>query len=150
VNNLNALFFAHEDRFVVTPNFHVFAMYAAHQGGQALRTEFSVPDVSYDRDGKTARFWGLNGSASRKGNTVTITAVNPDFAKAAETEIALRGASIKNASGLVLTAQDRHAHNTFDQPDVVKPAPLEVSVNGSLLSVSVPAASVIKVEVLLG
>src|SRR5689334_16464823 len=31
VNNLNALFLAHEDNFLVTPNFHVFAMYAAHQ-----------------------------------------------------------------------------------------------------------------------
>ena len=151
VNNINALFFAHEDRFVATPNFHVFAMYAAHQGGQALRTEFSVPDLKYERDGKTANFWGLNGSASRKGNVVTLTAVNPDLLKTLDAEIAIRGASITHATGAVLVAPDKdmHAHNTFDQPDAVKPATLAVTVNGELMNVSIPPASVIKLEITL-
>jgi alpha-N-arabinofuranosidase len=150
VNNINALFFAHEDRFTVTPNYHVFAMYAGHQGAQALRTEFSVADMEYERDGKTARFWGLNGSASRKGNVVTLTAVNPDLSKAVETEIALRGVAIKSASGTVLTASDMHAHNTFEQPDAVKTAALAVTAKDDLVRVIVPAASVVKVEVVLG
>jgi alpha-N-arabinofuranosidase len=150
VNNLNALFLAHEDRFFATPNFHVFAMYAAHQGGQAVRTEFSAPDVQYDRDGKPARFWGLNGSASRKGNVVTLTVVNPDLTKATETEIAIRGASITRATGTVLTAQDMHAHNSFDQPNAVKPAALAAAVNGDRVNVSIPAASVVKLEISLG
>ena len=42
INCLNSLYLAHEDKFCVTPVGHVFAMYAAHQGGQALRTIFSV------------------------------------------------------------------------------------------------------------
>jgi len=150
VNNLNALFLAHEDRFLATPNFHVFAMYAAHQGAQAVRVEFSAPEVQYQRDGKQARFWGLNGSASRKGNVLTLTVVNPDLSKAIETEIAIRGASITQATGIVLAAQDMHAHNTFDQPDAVKPSPLAAAVNGDRVNVSTPAASVIKLEVSLG
>ena len=150
INNLNALFLAHEDRFVSTPNFHVFAMYAAHQGGQALRTEFSAPGLAYDRDGKPARFWGLNGSASRKGNVVTLTAVNPDLAKTTEAEVAVRGASIKSASGTVLTAPEMHAHNSFDQPDAVKPSALAVNANATMLQVSIPPASVIQLEVILG
>ena len=40
INCLNSLYLAHEDKFCVTPVGHVFAMYAAHQGGQALRTIF--------------------------------------------------------------------------------------------------------------
>jgi alpha-N-arabinofuranosidase len=150
VNNINALFFAHEDRFVATPNYHVFAMYAAHQGAQALRTEFSAPDILYDRDGKQARFWGLSGSASRKSNVVTLTAVNPDLSRASETELAIRGASVTRASGTVLTAQDRHAHNTFDEPDAVKSATLAVALNGNMLNVSIPPASIIRVEIELG
>ena len=149
VNNINALFFAHEDRFTVTPNYHVFAMYAAHQGAQALRSEFSVPDMQYERDGKQARFWGLKGSASRKGNVVTLTAVNPNLSKAVETEIALRGVAVKSASGTVLTASDMHAHNTFEQPDAVKTAALAAAVNGDLIYVSVPPASVVQLEVRL-
>lgn len=150
VNNINALFLAHEDRFIVTPNFHVFAMYAAHQGAQALRTEFSVPRVQYDRDGKQASFWGLNGSASRRGNVVTLTAVNPDLAKPVDVEVALRGASIARVSGTVLTAKDMHEHNTFEHPDAVKLAALQATANGSLVNVQIPAASVIKLEITLG
>ena len=33
----DSLFLAHEDKFCVTPVYHVFAMYAAHQGGQSVR-----------------------------------------------------------------------------------------------------------------
>jgi alpha-L-arabinofuranosidase len=150
VNNINALFMAHEDRFFATPNFHVFAMYAAHQGGQALRAEFSAPEVQYMRDEQPARFWGLNGSASRKDRAVTLTIVNPDLSKTVETQIALRGAAVTSASGTVLAAGDMHAHNTFDQPNAVTPATLAVAVRGDLLSVSIPPASVTRLDVVLG
>ena len=58
VNNLHSLFLAHEDRFVVTPNFYVFEMYKHHQNGQALRTEIYAPGTGSKRD-----LWGLAGSA---------------------------------------------------------------------------------------
>ena len=69
INCLNSLYLAHEDKFCVTPVGHVFAMYAAHQGGQSLRTIFSAPAVNYDRDGKSASFWGLQrlGFTARQG-----------------------------------------------------------------------------------
>ena len=34
VNNLHSLFLADGDRFVATPNFHVFEMYRPHHGAQ--------------------------------------------------------------------------------------------------------------------
>ena len=146
INNLNALFLAHEDHFTVTPNFHVFDMYAAHQGAQSLRTVFSAPDLQYDRDGKPARFWGLNGSASRKNNIITLTAVNPDLAKPSETAITLRGAAIAKVTGTVLTAKDMHAHNSFEQPDSVRPTPIAAALLGSVITVIVPPASILKLE----
>jgi alpha-L-arabinofuranosidase len=149
VNNLNALFLCHEDRFFATPNFYVFEMYAAHQGAQSLRTEFGAPDIHFDRDGTDTTFWGLNGSASRKGNTVTLTMVNPSLSSPLDTQIALRGGDATAATGMVLNASDMHAHNTFDQPNAVKSVPLAVSVNGGLLTVTIPPASVTKIQVKL-
>jgi alpha-L-arabinofuranosidase len=149
VNNLNALFLCHEDRFFSTPNFYVFEMYAAHQGAQSLRTEFGVPDIHFDRDGTDTTFWGLNGSASRKGNTVTLTMVNPSLSSPLDTQIALRGGDATAATGMVLDASDMHAHNTFDQPNAVKSVPLAVSVNGGLLTVTIPPASVTKIQAML-
>ena len=149
VNNINALFLAHEDHFVATPNYFVFEMYAAHQGGRHVRTVFSAPDVHYTRDGEPASFWGLNGSASQNDNVVTLTVVNPDLKQPKDTQVDLRGAAIVRVTGTVLAHADMHAHNTFDQPDTVKTASLAASVSGSMVNVTIPAASVSKLEILL-
>ncbi|MBV8514722.1 MAG: alpha-L-arabinofuranosidase, partial [Acidobacteria bacterium] len=54
INNLNCLFLADGDKFLMTPVYHVFQMYAAHQGAQSIRAEFISPEITYDRDGQTA------------------------------------------------------------------------------------------------
>ena len=149
VNCLNSLFLTHEDKFITTPVFNVFEMYAAHQGGSALRTEFSASEARHDRDGKPASFWGLKGSASLKGKTLTLTAVNPDVSRPRETEIVLRGAKAVSAKAYVLAESDIHAHNTFDQPDQVKTRTAEVALRPNSLSFTFPPASVVKIEVQL-
>jgi alpha-N-arabinofuranosidase len=147
VNNLNALFLAHEDRFIVTPNFYVFAMYSGHQGGQALRAEFSSSDVNYVRGGQSATFWGLKGSASLKQNAITLTLVNPDLSMPKSTQIKLRGTRVKDVSADVLTSPDMHAHNTFERPNTVKLAKLEVSASGDLVNTNLPTASVACIKI---
>jgi len=149
VNCLNSLFLTHGDKFATTPVFNVFELYAAHQGGTAVRAEFSAPEVRYDRDGKPASFWGLKGSASLKGKTLTLTAVNPDVSQPRETEIVLRGAKAASAKAWVVAGSDIHAHNTLDQPDQVKTRAAEVGLHSSSLSFTFPPASVVKIEVQL-
>ena len=97
VNCLQALFVAHEDKFVVTPNYHVFDMYKAHMGAESVRTAFSAPSVGYDRNGQPARIWGLNGSASRKDKTLTLTVVNPSPDTPRESEIAVAAPASRRA-----------------------------------------------------
>jgi alpha-N-arabinofuranosidase len=150
VNNINALFLAHEDRFVATPNYHVFGMYSAHQGGQSIRAEFSAPEIHYDRDGKPASFWSLNGSASIKENVITLTVVHPELTRPMDAQIALHGTRISHVAATALTAGDMHAHNTFDDPNAVKPTSLSVDVSGGLIAVSLPPASVVKLEIRIG
>jgi alpha-N-arabinofuranosidase len=149
VNNINALFLCHGDKFLATPNYHVFAMYAAHQGGLALRTEFSAPEIHFTWQGRDSSLWGLNGSASRKGNVVTLTVVNSDVRSPKETRVALRRMSVQRARGTVLAANDMHAHNTFDQPEEVRPEELTIAGKGSDLTVTLPAGSVGKIELFL-
>ena len=150
INCLNSLYLAHEDRFVVTPVGHVFAMYAAHQGGQSLRTIFSAPTIQYDRDGKPASFWGLRGSASLRDKDLTLTVVNPHASEARDAEIVARGANIKSAAGTVLTHSDIHAHNTFAEKNVVQPKAQSAEVKGNTLNFRFPPASVTKLAVQLG
>jgi alpha-N-arabinofuranosidase len=150
INCLNSLYLAHEDKFCVTPVGHVFAMYAGHQGGQALRTIFSAPDVTYDRDGQPARFWGLRGSASLHGKQLVLTVVNPDVGTARETEILVRGASVQSGSVTTLSHSDIHAHNSFEQPSVVSPQTKTLAAAGRTLIYAFPPASVTKLALTLG
>ncbi len=120
VNCLQALFFAHEDKFAVTPTYHIFDMFAAHQNGESLRTLVSAPRSNYLRAGKPATLRGLSSSASRKGNQLTITITNPDHTNTRDTEIALRGATVKEVKVTTL-AGDVKAHNSFENPRAVEP-----------------------------
>jgi alpha-N-arabinofuranosidase len=147
INCLNSLYLAHEDKFVITPVGHVFELYATHQGGEALRTVFSAPTLRYDRDGKPAAFWGLSGSASVNSKNLTITAVNPSTSEPRLAEIVLRGATVKGAAITVLSNPDIHAHNTFDQRDVVVPQTKSLSIAGGALVVEFPPASVVALSV---
>jgi len=149
INCLNSLYLAHEDRFVVTPVGHVFAMYAAHQGGQAMRTIFSAPTIGYDRDGKPASFWGLKGSASIRDKELTLTVVNPDVSDAREAQVLVRGAKLKAATATVLTHTDIHAHNTFADRNVVVPHTQSAEIKGDALTYRFAPASVTKLAVQL-
>ncbi len=148
INCLNSLYLAHEDKFCVTPVGHVFAMYAAHQGGEALRTIFSAPTVNYDRDGKPASFWGLNGSASLHDRELVLTVVNPHASAAREAKIGIRGASLKSGTATTLTHSDIHAHNTFDQREVVTLKNKVLSFQRDL-AYTFPPASVTKLTLAL-
>ncbi len=150
INCLNSLYLAHEDKFCVTPVGHVFAMYAAHQGGQALRTVFSAPQVHYDRDGKPASFWGLQGSASLDGKELQLTVVNPHVSEARECSVAIRGGRGSSASLTTLTSTDIHAHNTFAEPAALEPQTKKLEVSGAELALVLPAASVNKLTIALG
>ena len=149
INCLNSLYLAHEDKFCVTPVGHVFEMYAAHQGGQTLRTEFIAPQVSYDRDGEAASFWGLKGAASLHNKTLVLTAVNPDVSKPIEAHINVRRASVQSGAATVLTSSDIHARNTFEQPTALVPKSGSISVRSGTVTHEFPPASVVKLELQL-
>jgi alpha-L-arabinofuranosidase len=149
INCLNCLFLAHEDKFCVTPVGHIFGMYGAHQGCQAVRTIFSAPLANYSRDEKPTSFSGLAGSASLHNKDLVLTVVNPHVSEIRETEIVLRGASVKSGTATVLTNSDLHAHNTFDRRNEVNPQVKEVSSRGTAIKVQLPAASVTKLTLTL-
>jgi len=150
VNDLQSLFFAHENRFCLTPTYHVFDLYSPHQAGRSLRTVISAPDVAYTWDGKPAGLRGLSSSASLKGSALTLTVTNPSIDTARATEIVVRGGRLKSVSAMVLAAKDVHAHNSFDDPRSVEPSTVAVKADGSTIAHQFPPASITKFEVTIG
>jgi len=150
VNCLQSLFLAHEDKFCVTPTYHVFAMYAAHQGAQSVRSVFTAPEVKYSRNTQPATLPGLAGSASLNGKQLTLTVTNPSLDQAREAEIAIRGGAAQSIRAVTLAASDVHAHNSFEAPREVEPKAEALSARGSLVGHRFPPASVTKLEITLG
>ncbi|MCI0488847.1 MAG: hypothetical protein L0229_19825 [Blastocatellia bacterium] len=146
VNCLHSLFLAHEDKFVLTPTYHVFEMFMPHKGARAVRTVFSAPQAKYMRDGKPADFWGLAGSASVNGNRLTLTVTNPHLTEAREAEIAIRGRRVESARARVLAAPDVYAHNTFENPRAVEPRDEQVSLSAGALRYRFAPASVTRLQ----
>jgi len=142
INNLHSLFLATEDKFVATPNFHVFEMYSAHQGGRSLRTEFNVPRTG----GSAPALPALAGSASLHGRRLVLTVANTHVTEPFEAEIRIRGATLRSGKGRVLTGPDIHAHNTFAQPRAVEPHDLELKLSGASNTLQFPPASVTLLE----
>ncbi len=142
INCLHSLMLASEDKFTLTPTYHVFKMYSAHMGAQAVRTEFSATPISYDRNGKAASLWALNGSASLAGKQMTLTVVNPHITQEMEAEIVVRGADVQTGTGTILTNPDIHSHNDFQHSHAVEPAPTNVSVSNGRVVHTFPPASV--------
>ncbi len=166
INCIDSLFLSHEEHFITTPVFHVFDMYKEHQGGQAVRVQFSVPDISFPRKairkqlsstgdeavvgGPDARLWGLNGSASVTGKVLTLTVVNPHLTEPRPSQIMLRGdASAASAEAEVLGGEDVHDHNTFEQPNAVTTRKATATVSGKVVKFTLPPSSVTRLTITL-
>ncbi|MGH9523630.1 MAG: alpha-N-arabinofuranosidase [Terriglobales bacterium] len=151
MNCLNSLFFSEEEKLIVTPVYHVFRMYAGHQGQTAVRVDISAPEATYDRDGQTANFPSLTGSASLTAELkeLTLSVVNANTSSPQEAEISIRGAAVRSATGTVLTSDRLQAHNTFAEPDNVRPQNSEVAVKGGSIVHVFPRASVTTLKISL-
>jgi alpha-N-arabinofuranosidase len=141
INNLHCLFLAHEDKFTVTPNYHIFRMLAGHSGGTSLRTACVAPPVSWHYLSDDSSMPSISAAASIKGKVVTLSVVNASISEAHSTQVIAESATIASACSVTLTSTDIHAHNTFKDPDSVKPNSQNLAVSQPWV-VTLPPASV--------
>lgn len=106
-----------------------------------------APQVHYDRDGKPATFWGLQGWASLADKKLVLTVVNPHVSEPRLTEIAIRGAAAKSGTVTTLTSPDIHTHNTFAEPNTLVPKTDNMNIKGSMLVHEFPPASVSALQI---
>jgi alpha-N-arabinofuranosidase len=86
-------------------------------------------------------------SASKDGNgNVNVSLCNISPSAGANVEVHLRGKESRKGTiyGTILTSSDMHAHNTFGQPEAVKPAPFYgVTLTGQGFTAALPPMSVV-------
>jgi len=145
INVLQALILTSDDKMLLTPTYHVFEMYKVHHDATLLPTDMRCG--VYQLGGKSLPL--LEASASRDNNgRMHISVCNLDPKHSATLACDLRGIVAKKVTGRVLAAPVINAHNTFEKPDAVQPAPLkELQLQKDKILVTLPAGSVAVLEV---
>jgi alpha-N-arabinofuranosidase len=145
VNVLQAMILTQGSQMLLTPTYHVFEFYTVHH--DAVLLPITVSSAGWYRMGADS-VPAVSASASRdKSGTIHVTMSNLDPAAARDVTVEVQGATMGSATGRILTGATMDAFNSFEHPDVVKPAPFTgARVANGQLTVALPAHSVIILE----
>ena len=141
-NVLQAMVLTEGEKLVLTPTYHVFDLYQAHQGAQSVRLSIEAPPLPVAHGDQRASLPGLTGSASVKNGLLTLSLVNPHASLPLDVSIRIVDASPRVAQVAVLAHADLAAHNSFDDPDNLRPRDEEIAVAGNDWVYTCPPASV--------
>ncbi|MBS4200479.1 alpha-N-arabinofuranosidase [Bacillus sp. FJAT-49732] len=147
INVLQAMILTEGEKMLLTPTYHVFEMFKVHHDASLLSVESSFG--KYELDGEVLPQVTVSASKDAEGK-IHISLCNLDHQNQSDIEIDLRGIDISSAtvSGRILTADKMNAHNTFEQPENVKPAEFtNVKKQEESLTVTLPPMSVVVLTV---
>jgi alpha-N-arabinofuranosidase len=145
INVLQAMILTDKEKMLRTPTYWVYEMFKVHQGGTFLPVDLQSPDYAFGAE----RIPAVSASATRSpdGKAVHLSFTNATPDRPIPISVTLAGIAPASASGRLLTAPTMQTHNTFAAPDAVKPVPFDgVKLAGSTLSLTLPARSVVIVE----
>ena len=144
INVLQAMALTQGGGLVLTPTYHVFEMYKAHHDALLLPADLTCEEYAFGK----AAIPGLSASASRGDQgQVNVTLCNLNPAKTATLHGHLRGVQPTGITGRVLAAGEMTAHNTFDAPEQVHPAPFAARLEGDRFVANLPPMSVVALAI---
>lgn len=145
INVLQAMILTAGEKIILTPTYHVFEMYTVHHEATLLPVTLRSQNYQFGNE----KIPALSASASKdREGRVHVTLSNLDANRELAVACDLLGAKCEKVSGRVLTAPAITAHNTFEQPETVKPVPFTAfdRTDRGLL-VKLPAKSVVVLEI---
>ncbi|GHT14830.1 alpha-N-arabinofuranosidase [Bacteroidia bacterium] len=144
INVLQAVIFTDNEKMLLTPTYWTYYLYKVHQDATLLPISFSCNQ--YELNGRKMDAISVSASKDAAGK-IHITLVNIDPNKEQTLETELRGVTLKNVSGKVLTSPKLTDHNTFEQPNTVTVKDFKgAKLSKGALSVTLPAKSVVMLE----
>jgi alpha-N-arabinofuranosidase len=140
VNVLQAMMLTEGEKLLLTPTYHVFEMYKVHHDATRLPVEIKSPEYKLGEQAIPA----VSVSASRGEEGVHVSLVNAHATQAASVSCELAGVTATTVKGRILTNEKLDAHNTFAEPDRVKPAEFSgAKLADGKLTVDLPPRSVV-------
>ncbi|MBR5964056.1 MAG: alpha-N-arabinofuranosidase [Bacteroidaceae bacterium] len=161
-NVLQSMILTNDDKMVLTPTYYVFKMYIPHQDATFLPSdivcdEMQVPNERFQggrnqEEEPTRTLPMLSATASRDAKGVLhLSLANVDLKQSQTVSVKLEETKAKSVSGTILTSKNIADHNTFKNPDTVKPEQFKgAKVNkkdASVITVTLPAKSIVTLEI---
>jgi alpha-L-arabinofuranosidase len=141
INVLQAVILTDKEKMILTPTYYVMEMYNVHQDATLL--PITITGSNYIMSNDTIPAISVSASKDKSG-TVHISLVNIDDAKSQAVSADLSSISYTQVSGRILVSPHIQDHNTFDEPEKVKPVPFTgFKKGGDHLSITLPPASVV-------
>jgi alpha-N-arabinofuranosidase len=145
VNVLQAMILTRGDQMILTPTYHVFEMFTPHHDATLL--PISLDEGSYAFGGDSVPAVSVSASRDSAG-AIHITLANLDPNAPRTIAADLRGVSVSTVRSRILTGSAMNAHNTFEQPETVRPETFGgARLAGGTLTVELPARSVVVLEI---
>jgi alpha-N-arabinofuranosidase len=155
VNVLQSVILTDGADMLLTPTYHVFDMYKAHQDAVEAASEIDgkplmnglndLNELSNLSDSN-----GLNQtsvSASMKNDVLTVTAANLSATERVRVRISVEDTRLKSVSSRILTG-GFNDHNTFERKDAVAPKPLDATIDDSNgITLTLPPCSIASLTV---
>ena len=145
VNVLQSVVLTEGEKMILTPTYYVFHMYKKHQGAQLLYSELSDICEIGTEDAKVPN---LHESVSiQEDGTITVTVANLSVTDSYPVDLLFAEKKPASAKAVILTNK-MDAHNTFEEPDIVKEESFEgVELNDRGASFVIPPCSVVSLEI---
>lgn len=157
INVLQALLLVNEQHCIKTPTYHVFDLYQPHKGATAVRFLSEAQVVSDGEaaaqscqscylDNKPFALQAIHGSASIRDNMLCVTVVNTHPTQSIELDLQVSQGSLGAVEVVSLMTNNMHAHNTFEQPDLVRLSPPRVlQAEGNHVCIPLAAGSIARI-----
>lgn len=143
VNVLQAMILTDKEKMLLTPTYHTYHMYRPFQDATYLpvnlsaKPEYRLGDVSVP---------AISASAARgKDGKTWLALVNTNPHQPSTITVDVNGQNTQRAVGRVLTADAMDAHNTFTNPEAIKPTDYTVEASGGKLTLQLPPKAVMVV-----
>lgn len=146
INVIQSMILTDEEKMILTPTYHVFKMYKVHQDAERVALDIDTKMLSVD--GK--EYPQVSASASKAADgTVNISLCNTDKDNEATIDFELRGMELLgNMTGEVITSEKMNDHNTFENPNKVKPVEFTgFDTKDNAVVVTLPPMSVVMLSV---
>lgn len=146
VNVLQAMLLTEGEKMIKTPTYYVFHMYRHHQGAELVSSELTgVREIGMGK-------WQVpevTESVSEKDGIITMTLNNLSASESLELDVWFTGdRNYEVVEANVVTHQDIHAYNTFEEPWNVKEETFDAyTLDRDRMKVTLPACSVVEIRV---